>query len=100
ARHWDFAGTLEQIRGLCTKKGDWERALRKIGVRRQRAWEYLKYREVFASRSDAAACPVLKANVIIRKAIKAEDAANRNACAADDCFSTPPWLLDVLRRDY
>ncbi len=76
AQHWDFAETLEQIRSLCKKQGDWERALRKIGLRRQRAWEYLKYRELFASRADAAACPVLKANGIIRKAIKAEDAAD------------------------
>ena len=35
ARHWDFAGTLEQIRNICTKKGDWERALKRIGLRRQ-----------------------------------------------------------------
>ena len=76
AQHWDFAETLEQIRSLCTEKGDWERALRKIGLRRQRAWEYLKYRELFANRADAAACPVLKANALIRKALKAEDAAD------------------------
>ncbi len=100
AEHWDAAETLAQIRNICTKKGDWERALRMIGLRRQRAWEYLKYRELFASRADAAACPVLKANVLIRKALKADDAANRNAGAAEDCFATPPWLIDVLRRDY
>ena len=100
AEHWDFAKTLEQIRSLCTEKGDWERALRQIGLRRQRAHECLKYREVFPTRADAAACPVAKANVLIRKALKAEDAAARSLCAADDCFATPPWLLDVLRRDY
>jgi len=100
ARHWDFAETLERIRTLCSVKGDWERALRKIGLRRQRAWEYLKYRELFTSRADAAACPVLKANVIIRKAIKADDDANRIAGASEDCFATPPWLIEVLRRDY
>src|SRR5208283_3875924 len=100
ARHWDFAKTLEEIRTLCSVKGDWERALRKIGLRRQRAWEYLKYRELFTSRADAAACPVLKANVIIRKAIKADDDANRIAGASEDCFATPPWLIEVLRRDY
>ena len=100
AEHWDFANTLEQIQSLCRKKGDWGRALRKIGLLRQRASEYIQYRKVFPTRADAAACPVLKANLLIRKSLKAEDAAARNAGADDDCFATPAWLLEVLRRDY
>lgn len=100
ARHWDLSETLERIRSLCKKKGDWERALQKIGLRRQRAWEYRQYPKIFANRAEAAACPVLTANQLIKKAIKAEDAASRGSGADEDCFATPPWLLEVLRRDY
>jgi hypothetical protein len=87
ARHWDLAETLERIRSLCIKKGDWERALRKIGLPRQRAWEYLQYRKVFANRAEAAACPVLKANRSIHKSLKADDAAARDAVEPNDPFA-------------
>jgi hypothetical protein len=91
AEHWDLAETLEQVRKFCTKKGDWERTLRKIGLRRQRAWEYLRYRKVFKTRPEAAACPVLEANDRIRKALK-EDAGSDDP---DERY-TPKYAFDIL----
>jgi hypothetical protein len=73
AEHRDLGETLKEIRSLCTRKGEWERALRKLGLARQRAWEYIQYTKAFATREDAAACPIGEANDLIKKTRKAED---------------------------
>lgn len=67
-RYWDFAGTLQEIKNACGKDiHAWAAAYRAIGIDRRRASELLLYRQAFKSRQEAAGCPVLEANRLIRQ---------------------------------
>ncbi len=97
AAHWDIGETLDRIRSLCTKKGDWERALHTIGLPRQRAWEYRQYPKIFASRNDAASCPVLEANRRIQEMSSGKNYKRPyDHAAKSDEYYTPPYALTIL----
>jgi phage N-6-adenine-methyltransferase len=100
AAHWEFAGTLAEIKQRCgDDHAKWTAAYKRIGIDRRRVSELLQYRIAFKTRTDAAKVQVTRANKLIRKAVRAE-AKPGEYDPMQDCFETPQWLYDVLDAEF